>query len=372
MKKGFLVSVILSVLLLTSCSPGKKILTGANYYPEQDQNVSMMNIHGNMVAETETGFYYTEYFDRRLRYIEKQSMENIVLCGKPNCHHTDHATCNAFIEQSVDKNLYYYQGENYYVESVEKEDEVGSIRVLSKTSLDGTRRQRLWEITWDTDLIPDGAIQCFTFHRGKFYYVVMGTEPLRLLLTYDVQTKKVEEIYRTEEYIYELKGIGDHMYWYQLNHKEDFPTITRYHTLTKEMDEPWEKGICVTANTKNIFALQVNETQTSKKVVIADRNGENSRDTGVETMGTIAVDETYIYTYYNESRGRNPLVEIYRIDTGEKVQSTEFPVDEKCSLMPSSGDQVLLYAEPGTVSHYFLKSAIGTPDFQWYEVEKVN
>ena len=71
------------------------------------------------LAEGEDGYYYEE--NGFLRFIDKNSMESVVLCNKPECLHDQMNTniveelsnCNAYVGAIYDRCLHYYKGNLY-------------------------------------------------------------------------------------------------------------------------------------------------------------------------------------------------------------------------------------------------------------------
>lgn len=372
--KVFLAVLGTVILFLTSCS-SKKSVTGSEYYPEYDHNVAMMTDFSTKMAEDANGFYYESDESSGLtllRYIEKSTMEDVILCGKPNCMHTD-KTCNGWIQTGTVDGLFLYQGSIYYVTRVPKVDQTTPVLTLMRKSLDGSVEKNVWELTWDSEKISLGTIQYYMLHRGKFYYVIQGDSAWRGVYEYDLNTKKCKEILMTEDYIFELKGIGDYVFWlkHEYQSTEDTAFIGQYHVPSGEIVKERKDTFSVVPNRTHLYFLQKNEARTNKELIRTDRMGENPEKTGIECW-TVAVDDKYVYGYDAKVRGWDKTLNIYRIDTWELVETIEIPGQRRVFLMPSSDGKIVAWENPAEVKYYLERDEIGTPDFQWHEVQRIN
>lgn len=376
MKKVMSLCVLAGILLSIFSGCGQKYVpdTSPEYNPETDHNVSMMTDFSTEMVETDTGFYYVDFFGEKLHYIEKSSRKDTILCGKPNCTHEDtDENCNAWVDMTTVDGIFLYDEKLYYVSRVQKINQPNPVLVLMQRSLDASSQKVVWELAWDTDAISSGTIQYYMMHRGKLYYIIQGDSSLRAVYEYDLHTKKHKEIFRTEDYVFELKGIGDYVFWMEHGYEEEntIPSIVQYHISTGNIVNKWNDTFFVTANEENLYFLQLNDTGDYKKIVQTDRNGENPVETGIEAW-EISVDNTYIYADATKGRGWEGTLAIYRIGTWEKVGEIEMPDGKRRYMMPASNGMIFAFEKPSIVQYYINASAIGTPDFQWYEVEKVN
>lgn len=110
------------------------------------------------VAKCETGYYTLT--DKKLYYVESDSMQATPLCNKPNCMHNDES-CNA--EIGVVDNICYSDGYIYYVKDAGEEHKFeGSC--LVKISADGSKREEI--------LYMENSLDDWIIHRGNFFYCI--------------------------------------------------------------------------------------------------------------------------------------------------------------------------------------------------------
>ena len=172
MKKAVaaILCIVLSLFVLTACgSKGGKDQDNV-YIPETDYPLMYeAGFDGLFIAECEAGYYYL--WGDYIFYADKETMESVPLCNKPDCKHTEEPDsekvyyCNAYLGgRSVLPFIQYYEGEIYTIEgfnATEKRDE----NCLVKISPDGSERERLTEV-------PKNAV--FAIHRGYFYSAING------------------------------------------------------------------------------------------------------------------------------------------------------------------------------------------------------
>ena len=172
MKKAVaaILCIVLSLFVLTACgSKGGKDQDNV-YIPETDYPLMYeAATAGLSIAECDTGYYYL--WGHYIFYADKETMESVPLCNKPDCKHTEEPDsekvyyCNAYLGgRSVLPFIQYYEGEIYTIEgfnATAKRDE----NCLVKISPDGSERERLTEV-------PKNAV--FAIHRGYFYSAING------------------------------------------------------------------------------------------------------------------------------------------------------------------------------------------------------
>ena len=118
MKKAFL--LLLALCLLCSCSSPEESDTSlllddqfdtAEFLPEYD----FRNEFGKWreMCESEQAYYLFSTSNNYLHYYDKESGISGILCGKPDCDHSD-TSCNAYFIGSGD--LMFYDGYIYSVQ----------------------------------------------------------------------------------------------------------------------------------------------------------------------------------------------------------------------------------------------------------------
>lgn len=165
-----LILVLAALLTLGACQKGPKE-QGEAFNPETDYaHLDEAGYFGSYVAEAPAGYYFISGY--YLYYADKETMEAIPLCNKPDCKHHEETgdskvyECNAFLgPRGLVPFVQYYEGALYAVEGVnvaEKKLEKNLVRL----SMDGTTRQRIKTIS-DSELLA--------IHRGYLYECQNGT-----------------------------------------------------------------------------------------------------------------------------------------------------------------------------------------------------
>ncbi len=115
-----LILVLAALLTLGACQKGPKE-QGEAFNPETDYaHLDEAGCFGSYVAEAPAGYYFISGY--YLYYADRETMEAIPLCNKPDCKHheeTDDSKvyeCNAFL--GLVPYVQYYEGALYAVEGV--------------------------------------------------------------------------------------------------------------------------------------------------------------------------------------------------------------------------------------------------------------
>lgn len=354
------------VSILSSCVPAKK--ASDEFFFESDSQVYMYaDLWGYSFAEGPQGYYYI--FENKLHIIDKTTFLDTVLCAKPNCTHEDE-TCNAMVGTPIE-NLHYSDGALYTLGEVSNFGEPAHW-FLQRISLDGSSRKRIADITWDTSKC-EGLPVFFVVHRGKFYYIVQqdaGIDGCDLLMELDMETGKTKEIAEMPGMQY-LKAVGENLYW--RSHGENV-SIYQYNVTSKEITA-WENGrllyLC-----KDKLLLATYDTENKRyDLSWKDYAGEDIGDTFFRLQlgqNAFQADGKYFYRY--AYAGEDRTLDVYDVATLEPVTVLEVPESitsyYRCMVCP--GEILILYDTGKAIVYYASTSSIGTPDFQWHEVEKVN
>ena len=109
--------------------------------------------------ETDAGYYMGYGW---LYYIEKATGKASVVCGKPDCDHTDRDTCNAIIEEitllTIGDRIYYAGADN-------------DPREVKSVALNATEHQVVQELKFQEISASQSSYDLPIYHRGYVYYV---------------------------------------------------------------------------------------------------------------------------------------------------------------------------------------------------------
>lgn len=176
MKRVMAMLGILVLLLGLGACGGPGQTQGEAYNPETDYgHLNEAGVWGSWLAEAPAGYYFIRGY--YLFYAEKETMEALPLCSRPDCRHEEETddtkvhTCNAFLGPSGIPFVQYYEGALYAVEGVNATEKKLE-KSLVKLSLDGTVRQRLLKVS-DAEILA--------IHRG-YLYLTKGSKVSRVPL----------------------------------------------------------------------------------------------------------------------------------------------------------------------------------------------
>ena len=203
MKKAFLLLLVLC--LLCSCGTPEESDTSlllddqfdtAEFLPEYDFRNEFGKWRG--MCESEQAYYLFSTSNNYLHYYDKESGISGILCGKPDCDHSD-TSCNAYFIGSGD--LMYYDG---YIYSVQQGN------TLIRIKPDGTERETVQRL-------QGGIANSVWLHRGYIYSVqsvssvVDGVSQNLIRLTQEVlgdaeqEAKTILEVVGND-YFYQVVG----------------------------------------------------------------------------------------------------------------------------------------------------------------------
>ncbi len=203
MKKAFL--LLLALCLFCSCGTPEEADTSlllddqfdtAEFLPEYD----FLNEFGKwrQLYESEAAYYLFSDTNPFLHYYDKESGISGILCGKPECNHSD-TSCNAYLAGG--SSLMYYDGYIYWVQQG---------NTLMRIKPDGTERETV-------QYLQGGIANSVWLHRGYIYSiqttssVVDGVSQNLIQLTQEVlgdaeqEAKTVLEVVGND-YFYQVVG----------------------------------------------------------------------------------------------------------------------------------------------------------------------
>ena len=264
MKKRFL-SVALAVMLtmsLAACgdnnsaklptvSGGDTSVLGTDFQKDMNQSTSL---DISSICETKDGYYFQ--YNCMVYYLDKETGDSTVLCGKPDCDHTHSEgkwDCNAFVSADF---LTYYNGKLYYNNGnyvLENGSYVNKGERLFSMNLDGTEH----DVVQDLDFVPGGDTNSFVtapmIHRGNVYFCYsgalytaeLGADIEDATLIYGEQ--KVDDgsmIVNPYEMYYELWADGELIYFMAKNVRQADgtykDTLYSYNSQNDKLDKIWQ------------------------------------------------------------------------------------------------------------------------------------
>lgn len=383
-KMFFLLFSVVILFVFCSCEkksidsyPGYRFGTDCQYYNCTDG--------WYRITESEKGFYFCK--EGYLYFIDKTTMQQTILCGKPNCQHQDETTltnCNSYIG-SRDFSLHYYDGNIYTMCIGAVRGDTPSPQIaLVQISPDGSERKEIWEVDWEEDF--PGYPVFSTLHRGK-YFLVLHTngDTAGAVLRYDFDTKKVKMIHRFDGYLGQITAIGNTVYWQQDDNNGNRGTVA-YDILSEEKTVLEDcKRVYVTEDTLLFYHFISTMEEYKEWIVTTDLDRTNEEiypfDIGLETRKTKRIfpygDDLFVFDGYD---GRE--IRQYDFATGELLATLPLPEDflAKEAEIPaamrrvacSQNGKLMVFYEKTFDAVYCDISTIGTPNFQWHEVEKFN
>lgn len=223
----FPVILFLMLVSLTGCG-GKETVMKETNFDDQKKYLNMSNW-----TESDEGIYYiqdqTEY--EVLKYIDKKTAKETVLCQKLNCKHNS-KECPAVCEDGEFMNsLAYSNGKLYYM--VMKQLEQPTSLYLYSMNQDGTGKEQLHKF-YNQWSIPNGA----GLYKGKLFLSVptmeeyedgtgaMSAEPS--LIMYDLDSGKETLILEGRagngKFVVPCGGSEESIYFWEIGFNEDADT----------------------------------------------------------------------------------------------------------------------------------------------------
>ena len=401
MRKKFwaLLLAVIFLFINSACQEKESThFTDPDFFLETDANSYMFMGVSYRFAESPKGYYYCSSGDTTwgfLHFIDKTTMQDITLCGKPDCLHendptfdsdSDKKKCNAFLG-SV-KNICYYDGAIYAVVSENLGDFYSrDIRYyLKRINLDGTAHKNVWEITFDKEIENPYPGHRALIHRGRFYFTVghsqmdeLGNyileEALDYVYSYDLNTKELKLIDKCWG-MGKLLAKGDHLYFERkYNTPETLAGITsenicytistgEYQSLGKDTYLFLTRNKMLLGHRAPIETPGVNEHFWS---VITDLS-DGSQKT-VEFPGPIrieALNDTYLFgqPFFEPMNGS---WQVYDPNTMKLIDTISLPKPSLAWLYFFE-DKVVAEDFIENILYYADLSAIGTDAFEWHTI----
>lgn len=236
---------------LPNISGGDTSVLGTDFQKNMNQSTSL---DISSICETKDGYYFQ--YNCMVYYVDKETGDSTVLCGKPDCDHTHSEgkwDCNAFVSADF---LTYYNGKLYYNNGnyvLENGSYVNKGERLFSMNLDGTEH----DVVQDLDFVPGGDTNSFVtapmIHRGNVYFCYsgalytaeLGADIEDATLIYGEQ--KVDDgsmIVNPYEMYYELWADGELIYFMAKNVRQADgtykDTLYSYNSQNDKLDKIWQ------------------------------------------------------------------------------------------------------------------------------------
>ena len=186
MQKARLLSILLALLvLLSACTtaPGEQSPSGSTTPEEQppeetpapvsydaDNTLAFGFSVINTMAESEEAYYFASLGAKQVVYSDKLTGQQGVLCGKPDCTHTDE-TCSGYTGVRA-QFLQYYGGKLYWVgfnPEYPIKPKAPKMYGIWRMNKDGTERGPVKLIDESENRLTEGSVYDLRLHRGRVY-----------------------------------------------------------------------------------------------------------------------------------------------------------------------------------------------------------
>ena len=422
MKK--VVAILFAVLFLlgvTACQKASAPDTSPEYKFETDcqYNYRVANINGYF-TETDDSIYRIDE-ESYLRVIDKKTMQETFLCAKPNCLHgqdipesdwvVDNFECNAYVGADPSGTICSYSGALYCIIRKDRPSSPIPDFVFTEISADGFGRKELLTLSFGQDEEADFGLPNFFIHRGIVYFssslyrtdeetgeqIDLGDR----IYTYDLTTKKVKKIYANERsdgiLLSNVYALGNYLYGIFMKDGELDSSLWKFNLSTQESTYLDYGNRILPVGDKLLsyhfdFEMMGEKKEWDHWVELSDLDGENREVYPVLNFNdhpqwakVIQSDGKYVFVTDSAYSDMTTEIRVYDFASGEKIASLPLP-----DGMGYIGDRAMSCTQDGKLlaySHlpfnekgelldmaifYCDISTIGTPDFQWFEVEKVN
>lgn len=392
-KQIFLTIALISAFILSGCQNGIKEngqdggnTTDVSEINEIDRNIDFGDITYNSNTDIQNyyqyfneavsyniGYYIFENLksgNRLLEYFDRQTGVILPVCSKADCKHEDES-CDAVFSYEFDGYLSYYNGNLYTVFS-EWNDDMTLTRTLYKISLDGSRREKLFDLS---TLGASGEFQGvsgteFKIHRGYVYYAYTDGDTSHLFVRKLDDDKEAVEICRCSglySLISDMMGYGDGIMFqtYTYNDADGADVcgkIIYYNQGSGQLSLIFEGNL-------GSFAIYDNGIVyfDGKDIKMLDLSDYESEVLAEECRGYPSYDGKYIYVdNIWECECEDDLskrkIDVYDM-AGRLVDSISLPDN---SWETGFGDEYYLFQRFDEGEMYaFDKSQIGTGSYEW-------
>ena len=409
--------ILLCLLTMSACQKENPTNTSPKFNAETDAQSQYLDAGGiPQFAESAVGYYYLT-LQGFLRFIDKEIFQDTAVCAKPDCLHdamdssvvSELETCNAYVRGSFLAPLFYYEGALYTVvrESILGENDYSRGYALIKIALDGTSRETIWSIDWDEKQaeITQPVFKNCLMHRGNFYFMVEeqagDLQPRQdYLFCYDMAKKKCN-LLNTGYSLSNLVAVGDQLFFNGREIREKEATMLRYTISTGEFLFFPEYETVTVVHDGLLFSPSKVSGNTAQ--IHTDLCGESPNEVVFpeNLAGLHAVNENLFcgkegLSYFSTEDGRKLTMEEYSdyvaagdwgaftfafpttcefydaqsLELLERVELPQGSLDVLCFM----GNRVVaeIMTEQEHVLYFGELSAVGSGNFQWTPIPKVN
>lgn len=389
------------LLILAGCSCTNTYPADNVYHFETDAQIPLYSCGTERsFAESEDGYYFvlTINGNHFLFFADKETMEILPLCGKPNCLHYEEPDfakrqlCNSFYYGILYRTSIYYNNGKLYVPVGG-----GPQKDIYEFSLDGSKRRQLFSLS------GTGTGTALLFHRGYCYEAVteydeeMHTVMRIVRYSLDSPRKEPECIFEREAEVAEgeskgtivlgdIKAFGNQLYFTinengktgfyfidltdpdfaakpifdQVEESTDarfqvFPSSNGLLAALNLLDEPQPEGMDGSTYLANLPSV----------LYRSDLQGNDVKKWKETLYSPFTWDDRYVYKWpWRPCKQVDPpgnKISIYDLDGNLLVEhdaDTDVPDIE--DIYVSMGEHVFLFGESRNKVYYFAKSEIET------------
>ncbi|WP_288221666.1 hypothetical protein [uncultured Clostridium sp.] len=312
-KKGLLVILILYITSILIGCKNKEL--GDNYVSNEDaQYMFMQSTLDRYIAKSDSGYYFANGL--YIYYADKETMQPVILCDKPNCLHDKETDpykkqeCNAFIGSDLSNKLFAIYEDYIYYYGINEKDNYSDY--IFRISLDGNEKKAITKV--------EGNVTMMTIHRGKLYYSTYEDIPssekkyegekISKLIEYDFlkpysKPNVIKEFKNMDGGISYIIPFGNRVYFNEYTFDDSSygldSTIQIYDIKNKKIDKLYDhkESIYTIFKDKIIFATIKEENGEYKRdphVYICDLDGDNKKLLfNQEILENFYSDNKYIY-----------------------------------------------------------------------------
>lgn len=310
------------LLLFCGCQSSKETIQNQKNTFDINSNQSYWG--DNFIKKSEKGYYYI--FDSRLYFLDKKTMESVLVCTVPDCKHEDEY-CTAYIGTYGDKLQYGFldfglEITDKYIYIIGSEESQVTDFYLYRISRDGTEKEKLFYL-YSTD--KNYMFYEYKMHRENLYRAVTIEEKKCLEKT--SLDGKVSTIIDLSQYnsvcIDTIQGYENFVYfdagWYEDEEKKNMVSrLYRYNIDTNKVEVVLEDFICngyqIVDNTCIVYMdmdynIKKKSIETGKEAIIRPTDGKYS---------VFSYDGTNVY-FHNSIKNK---IEVYNLE-GKNIDNIE-------------------------------------------------
>lgn len=319
----FLAAIIAAVVVYVGLHRNKEAAAAIDY--SGIKGINLKNVPPNYwntndvyrVAAAENGYYYITD-ENMLVYFDMDGKEAVPVCARPECTH-DSTDCDACLNNCVIYNIYYYNGNLYYM-PIEN-----GMAKLCRMDSSGSSRQILG------DLLPcENSSSIHLGFLGDYVYAYDSGSHLGKDTEYTEQIIELSLKNGSRNVIYEVTGKS-----IAVKNVKGFGDKVMFTVIESNKDD---EGI-IRAKSRGLFAYSQSEKNVSQ-ISAEDINDYYFNNTG----------DTFYY--YVNGQG------LYKSDINSEQTELTFKADKYCDMCNVSSDGKYIYLNNETYCVY-LHNVIG-------------